>query len=84
MGLYYSLASMASAELGGKQDPHGDGVSALDFFGLGRLLEDGEERRRLGELGRAAVHKSFSARRMADDFAAVCASLASESGSPRL
>ncbi len=40
VGLYYSLASMASAELGGKQDPHGDGVSALDFFGLGRLLDE--------------------------------------------
>jgi hypothetical protein len=40
VGLYYSLASMASAEPGGARDPHGDGVTALDFFGLARLLDE--------------------------------------------
>jgi len=40
VGLYYSLASMVSAEPGGAGDPHGDGVTAQDFFGLARLLDE--------------------------------------------
>ena len=40
VGLYYSLASMTHAKPGGVDDPFGDGVAALDFFGLARLLDE--------------------------------------------
>ncbi|MBJ94247.1 MAG: hypothetical protein CMP23_07170 [Rickettsiales bacterium] len=41
VGLYYSLASMAAAQVGEpQQDPQEDGLAALDFFGLARLLDD--------------------------------------------
>jgi len=40
VGLYYSLASMSNSEAGGESDPYGDGLTARDFFGLGRLLDE--------------------------------------------
>jgi len=40
VGLYYSLASMGNSKAGGEEDPYGDGLAAMDFFGLARLLDE--------------------------------------------